>query len=111
MKLTLVLALFIFLAALSNSEYSVQENDRVYSDTASKCPVTGDLITGEFVSYAYIDKEQKFCNDGCMMAFKKEPAKYTDHLLCMPCSDTDAKREINSVHDGVKYYFCGKGCK
>ena len=111
MKSTLVIALFVFLAALSNSEYATTEKNIMYSDTSSKCPVTGDLITAEYVSYTYIDKDQKFCNDGCMMAFKKEPAKYTEHLMCMPCGDTDAKQDLSTMHNGVKYYFCGKGCK
>ena len=110
MKTIIILAAFIFIAAISNSEYTQNINSGSYADS-TKCPVTGDEITNEHVSYRYIDKDIKFCNDGCASAFKKEPAKYTNHLLCMPCSDTDAKHEISSVHNDVKYYFCGKGCK
>ena len=83
----------------------------VYSDTLSKCPVTGDNISGEHISFRYADRSIKFCNEGCVMAFKKEPAKFTEHLLCMPCNDPDGKTDINAVHNGVKYYFCSGGCR
>ncbi len=111
MKLYIILAAFIFIAAVSNSEYSKNEISGVYADTSLKCPVTGDDVSGEHTTFKYIDKEIRFCNDGCILAFKKEPSKYSEHLLCMPCGDTDAKKDINTVNDGVKYYFCGKGCK
>ena len=111
MKLYFIPFILIFIAALGSTDYSKNNISSFYADTTLKCPVTGDDITGEYVSLKYIDKEIKFCNDGCVMAFKKEPAKYTEHLHCMPCGDTDAKHDISTMHDGVKYYFCGKGCK
>ena len=105
------MAAFIFIATFSYSEYSKSENSIVYSDSSAKCPVTGDDVSGEHITFRYIDKDIKFCNEGCIMAFKKEPAKYSEHLLCMPCGDTDANKDINTVNNGVKYYFCSKGCK
>jgi Cu+-exporting ATPase len=111
MKLYFILSVFVSLAALSNAEYSHKETGSVYADTTLKCPVTGDEISGEHVSFRYIDKDVKFCNDGCIMAFKKDPAKYMEHLKCMPCGDDDADHKISTTHSGVKYYFCSNGCK
>ena len=45
------------------------------------------------------------------MAYKKDPAKYSEHVKCMPCNEDDANHKINTTHNGVKYYFCGNGCK
>ena len=111
MKLYFILSVFIIAAAFTYSENITIAYTSGYSDTSSVCPVTGDPVTGEHVAFRYIDKELKFCNDGCMMAYKKDPAKYSEHLKCMPCNDDDANRELNTTHNGVKYYFCGKGCK
>jgi len=111
MKLYFILSAFVFIAALTNAEYSNSEFSGIYADTTLKCPVTGDEITGEHVSFRYIDKEVKFCNDGCAMAYKKDPAKYSEHVKCMPCNEDDANHKINTTHNGVKYYFCGEGCK
>jgi len=111
MKLYFILSAFVFFAALTNPEYSYSEFSGINADTTLKCPVTGDEITGEHVSFRYIDKEVKFCNDGCAMAYKKDPAKYSEHVKCMPCNDDDGKHNINTTHNGVKYYFCGEGCK
>lgn len=111
MKLYFIVAAFIFIATFSYSEYSKIENSTVYSDSTAKCPVTGDDVSGEHIAFRYIDKEIKFCNEGCIMAFKKDPAKFTKELKCMPCKDDDANHDINSVHNGVKYYFCSNGCK
>jgi len=111
MKLYFILSAFVFIAALTNQEYSYSEFSGIYADTTLKCPVTGDEISGEHVSFRYIDKEVKFCNDGCIMAYKKDPAKYSEHVKCMPCNEDDANHKINTTHNGVKYYFCGNGCK
>jgi YHS domain-containing protein len=83
MKLYFIPFILIFIAALGSTDYSKNNISSFYADTTLKCPVTGDDITGEYVSLKYIDKEIKFCNDGCVMAFKKEPAKYTE--LCTVC--------------------------
>lgn len=99
------------MAALTKADYSENHSASVLSDTSLKCPVTGDDIMGEHVMFRYIDKDVKFCNDGCIMAFKKEPAKYTEHVKCMPCNDDDGSLNITTTYNGVKYYFCGKGCK
>ncbi len=99
-----------FFAGTAYSEVYTANEQHIFADTLSKCPVTGDDITGEHISFRYADKTIKFCNEGCVMAFKKEPAKFTEHLLCMPCSDPDGKKDISTVHNGVKYYFCSGGC-
>jgi Cu+-exporting ATPase len=116
MKIYFIPSLFIaiVLFALSPAaglSFESSSNTVPGSDSASVCPVTGDAITNEFVAYRYIDKDIKFCNEGCIMAFKKEPSKYSEHLKCMPCGDDDADKNISSVHNGVKYYFCGNGCR
>lgn len=111
MKLYFILSVFVFMAALTNPVHSYSEFSGIYADTTLKCPVTGDEISGEHVSFRYIDKDVKFCNDGCAMAYKKDPAKYSEHVKCMPCNEDDANHKINTTHNGVKYYFCGEGCK
>ncbi len=116
MKLYFILSVFVFIAALSSAavtkaEYSDKETGSVNADTTLKCPVTGEEISADHVSYRYIDKEVKFCNDGCVMAFKKDPAKYSEHVKCMPCNEDDANHKINAIYNEVKYYFCGNGCK
>ncbi|HMQ79892.1 MAG TPA: YHS domain-containing protein [Ignavibacteria bacterium] len=111
MKLYFILSVIVFMAALTKAEYSHSEFSGIYADTSLKCPVTGDVISGEHIMFRYIDKDVKFCNDGCVMAFKKEPAKFSEHVKCMPCNDDDGKLIINTTHNGVKYYFCGEGCK
>lgn len=111
MKLYFILAVLIIAAAFTKAEFNpVPETDN-YSDTSAVCPVTGDTVSADHIEYRYIDKNIKFCNDGCVLAFKKEPSKYSEHLKCMPCNDDDANKEVNTIHNGVKYYFCSNGCK
>ena len=108
-----ILAAFI-IAASNTVSYSAKTDitQMVFMpDSAATCPVTGDAITDEHVGFRYIDKDIKFCNDGCIMAYKKDPSKYSEVLKCMPCNDDDGKAKINATHKGVKYYFCGEGCK
>lgn len=120
MKLYFVISIFTVLNIInSNTNSNTNSNansinylsGRATADSLSDCPVTGDKITTAEIQLRYIDKVIVFCNEGCLMAFKKEPAKFTSHLLCMPCNDADGKKEINAVYNGIKYYFCGKGCK
>jgi len=116
MKLYFILSAFILAAAFLSVSASVKSeylavSSAMMPDSAATCPVTGDVISNDYVAFRYIDKNIRFCNEGCIMAFKKEPAKYSEHLKCMPCNDDDANTKISSVHDGVKYYFCGNGCK
>lgn len=111
MKLYFILTVLIIAAAFTKAEFNPATEPVNYSDTSAVCPVTGDPVTAEYIEYRYIDKNIKFCNDGCVMAFKKEPARYSEHLKCMPCNDDDASKELSASHNGVKYYFCGKGCK
>lgn len=116
MKLYFILTAFIIAAAFISVSASAQPEypatfSRIMPDSAATCPVTGDVITNDYVAFRYINKSIRFCNDGCVMAYKKEPAKYSEHLKCMPCNDDDANVKISTIHDGVKYYFCGNGCK
>lgn len=118
MRSYFILSAFIlgaFVIAISNTiSYSAKTDITqmvVMPDSAATCPVTGDAITDEHVGFRYIDKDIKFCNDGCIMAYKKDPSKYSEVLKCMPCNDDDGKAKINTTHNGVKYYFCGEGCK
>lgn len=99
------------IAAFSNAENIKNENITIFADSVTKCPVTGDDVSGEHITFRYIDKDIKFCNEGCIMAFKKDPSKYNKQLKCMPCNDDDSNQDINTVHNGVKYYFCSNGCK
>jgi YHS domain-containing protein len=32
-------------------------------------------------------------------------------IVCLPCNGDDWKKDISHVHNGVKYYFCGIGCR
>ena len=92
-------------AGLSNLNYKA-------ADTTKLCIVTGEEITDGGVKYKYLNKEITVCCDGCLKSFKKEPASYIkDGLHCPVCSEDDAKKDISHKHEGVKYYFCGKGCK
>ena len=89
------------------------DTDMIYSgeDSAAVCIVEGEVISSQPVTFMYFDKEYTFCCDGCVMLFKKEPAKYIKGgLTCAPCSGEDGDAGISAVHEGVKYYFCGKGC-
>ena len=111
MKLIFIISVFVFSVSLYSTERNIKENIHVFTDTTEKCPVTQDAVSGEYVTFRYINSDIKFCNEGCIMAFKKEPAKYSEHLFCMPCSDPDGNKETGSVYNGVKYYFCSESCK
>lgn len=109
----IIIALFVFTCALSGTYNASSENcSGILGDTVKYCPVSGDEILNESVSFSYIDKDILFCNDGCIMAFKKEPANYLNSgIKCMPCNEDDTKKNISVMHEGVKYYFCSEGCK
>lgn len=113
MKLIFIISVLLAVITINNINYSSENNVNypVYADSLSKCPVTGDDVSGEHIAFRYIDKDFKFCNEGCLMAFKKDPAKYSEHIKCMPCDEDDSNVKISTVHNGVKYYFCGEGCK
>ncbi len=111
MKLIFIISLFVLIAAFSNADNLTNENITILADSVAKCPVTGDEITTNLLIFRYIDKDVKFCNEACIMAFKKNPSKFSNELKCMPCNDDDANPKIHSTHNGVKYYFCGEGCK
>lgn len=114
MKKVLILFPLLFIALFLNirSVPAAGSFFPSFSDTTSHCIVSGEEFTGEGVNVQYLDKNISLCNEGCIMAFKKEPAKYLkEGLLCAPCNDYDGKKDISAMHEGTKYYFCGSGCK
>ncbi len=112
MKSLIIFSSLFILGIIALPQENTLAEFRQSSDTVMNCPVDAEQISGGGISYRYIDKDMRFCSEGCEMAFKKDPAKYmTEGLKCMPCGEDDANREISHVHNGVKYYFCGKGCK
>lgn len=114
MKKVLIVLPMLFIALLLNTPNTPAAGSFFFleSDSVSHCIVSGEEFTGEGVGVQYLGKKISLCNEGCIMAFKKEPAKYLkDGLLCAPCNDYDGKKDISSMHEGTKYYFCGNGCK
>ena len=83
--------------------------DSLESTSAGVCPVSGEPLGDNSISYTYLGKEYKFCCEGCVGKFKKEPMDYTESLQC-PVMGGAAKKDVSTVYDGVKYYFCCKGC-
>jgi YHS domain-containing protein len=120
-KLHLIIALPLFVFALvfvsgniSTAEInSAADVNSTNADSTQVCIVSGEeFLSSQGVKYQYLNKEVSFCCDGCVKAFKKEPAGYMkDGLRCPVCDDDDGKKDLSHVHDGVKYYFCGSGCK
>lgn len=84
-------------------------SDSLESTDASVCPVSGEPLGDESVSYTYMGKEYKFCCQGCVGKFKKEPMDYTEGLQC-PVMGGAAKKDMSTMYEGVKYYFCCEGC-
>ncbi len=113
MKKLICISLFAFAISISASSNSFSKLTSMNSDSAEVCIVSGETIEGDGVKYVYLNKEVKFCCEGCEKSFKKNPAKYlgSTGLMCPVCDEDDAKKELSAVSDGVKYYFCGKGCK
>lgn len=114
MKKVLILFSLLLLALMLNINdiTAAVSLHHILSDSTSHCIVSGEEFTGEGINIQYLDKKISLCNEGCIMAFKKEPAKYLkEGLLCAPCNDYDGKKDISAMHDGTKYYFCGNGCK
>ncbi|MCI0448827.1 MAG: hypothetical protein L0Y79_03455 [Chlorobi bacterium] len=113
--LILSLSFLVFgILSISRSSDSVRANENFqpsYSDTTQLCIVSGEPIETGGVKYKYLNKEIIFCCEGCIKAFKKEPAKYLTVLRCPICDDDDGKRDISAVNDGVKYYFCSSSCR
>lgn len=112
MKSLIIFSSLFILGIISLPQANTLAEHEDFSDSVSTCLVDDDQVSGTGISYRYIDKDIRFCSEGCEMAFKKEPAKFMiDGLKCMPCGEDDAKKEVSYMHNGVKYYFCGKGCK
>ncbi|MDZ4712816.1 MAG: hypothetical protein SGI89_10910 [bacterium] len=107
------LSLFVIAILISLNQETVSNVSSKLSDTTEYCLVSGEKIDGEGVKYSYLNTEVKFCCESCEKSFKKNPAKYlsASGLRCSVCDEDDAKKEISEVTKGVKYYFCGKGCK
>ena len=82
------------------------------SDSINICVVDKTIIGDQAVEFTYMDTKYIFCNTGCEMLFKKEPALFTGGILkCMPCNDYDARIKINFIYGNVKYYFCSDRCR
>lgn len=107
----LTLTIFVVLAFTNNKTFS--KIGKSNSDSIEYCIACADKIEGGGIKYKYLNKEVKFCSDGCKKAFSKNPAKYlaVGELRCPVCDEDDAKKDLSSMNKGVKYYFCGKGCK
>ncbi len=91
----------------------LNHENNIVGDSTQLCIVTGEEFPmNAGVKYKYLNKEVSFCCEGCVKSFKKEPASYIkDGLHCPVCVEDDAKKDLSHTHDGVKYYFCGAGCK
>lgn len=113
MKKLVCFTIFITAFFISSSNVSFSGLKSVSSDSTANCIVSGEAINGEGVKFVYLNKEVKFCCEGCEKSFKKNPAKYlgSAELWCPVCNEGDAKKDISFVNNGVKYYFCGTGCK
>ncbi len=107
----LSLSIFAILAFTNNKSFST--TNAINSDSTEYCIVSADKIEGSGIKYKYLNKEVKFCCEECGQAFKKNPAKYleSDGIPCPVCNEDDAKKDLSFMNKGVKYYFCGKGCK
>lgn len=113
MKKIICLSVFVFILSVSSNSSTFSKLNSFVSDSAEICIVSGEVIEGDGVKYIYLNKEVKFCCEGCEKSFKKNPAKFLGSagLMCPVCNEDDANEELSAVSGGVKYYFCGKGCK
>ena len=113
MKKIIFLSAVVFALLISSNSRTFSKLNSFVSDSTEVCIVSGEVIEGEGVKYVYLNKEVKFCCEGCEKSFKKNPAKYLGSagLMCPVCNEDDAKADLTAVSGGVKYYFCGKGCK
>ena len=113
MKKIIFLSAVVFALLISSNSRTFSKLNSFVSDSTEVCIVSGEVIEGDGVKYVYLNKEVKFCCEGCEKSFKKNPAKYLGNpgLICPVCNEDDAKADLTAVSGGVKYYFCGKGCK
>lgn len=113
MKKIISLSVFVFILLISSNSSTFSKLNSFVSDSAEVCIVSGEVIEGDGVKYIYLNKEVKFCCEGCEKSFKKNPAKFLGSagLMCPVCNEDDANAELSTTSGGVKYYFCGKGCK
>ena len=113
MKKIVYLSIFLFILFIVSGNSSFSKINSQASDSTEICIVSGEAIEGDGVKFTYLNREVKFCCEGCEKSFKKNPEKYLGAaaLLCPVCNEGDAKKDLSLVNDGVKYYFCGKSCK
>ncbi len=113
MKKLIYLSFTIFAILVFTNNKTVSTLNISYSDSTEYCIVGGERIEGSGIQYKYLNKDIKFCCQGCQQAFKKNPAKYLTSagIRCPVCDEDDAKKDLSFMNKGVKYYFCGKGCK
>lgn len=106
------LSLIALAILVASNQKTVLKAETNLSDSTAFCIVSGEKIEGEGVKYQYLNSELTFCCEGCEKSFKKNPDKYLSAagLTCPVCDEDDAKKELSLMNDGVKYYFCGKGC-
>lgn len=79
---------------------------------SDKCIVAGETIEeGKAVEFEYLGVTYKFCCEGCLEKFKKEPANYIKtKLMCPVMPEDEIDRDTFVLHEGVKYYFCCPSC-
>src|SRR5688572_14666228 len=83
----------LFIAAQNSSSGSYYSG----ADSTQVCIVSGEEYpSGQGVKYQYLNKEVSFCCEGCVKAFKKEPASYIkDGVRCPVCDEDDASKELS----------------
>lgn len=82
------------------------------TQTSEKCIVGGEVLSeGQTVEFVYLGQAYKFCCEGCLAKFKKEPADYIKtKMTCMVMPEDEIDKETFVIYDDVKYYFCCPGC-
>lgn len=111
-KLSLIIIAFVALLSL-NSVSSHEKSKMINSGDSAVCVVSDEPIEeGKGIKLSYLGKEYTLCCQGCVGEFEAASIKYTNGVATCPiCNHDDGNESITSVHKGVTYYFCAKGCK